>query len=82
VTGYGLEGLGSIPGRARDLFIIRSIQAGSGAHPAAYPMGTWGPFPGVKRPERKADHSSPSSADVKNGEVVPSLPHIFLWRNA
>jgi hypothetical protein len=30
--------------------------------------------PGVKRPERKVDHSSLSSTDVKNGGAVPPLP--------
>jgi hypothetical protein len=43
------------------------VQTGSGAHPASYPMGTGGPFPGGKaRPGRDADHSPPSSAEVKN----------------
>jgi hypothetical protein len=37
-----------------------------GSRPASCPMGTDGPFPGVRRPEREADHSPPSSADVKN----------------
>jgi hypothetical protein len=37
------------------------------AHPASYSMGTGGSFPGGKaRPERDADHSPPSSAEVKN----------------
>jgi hypothetical protein len=36
------------------------------AHPASYPMGTGGPFPGGKAgPGRDADHSPPSSAVVK-----------------
>jgi hypothetical protein len=38
-----------------------------GAHPASCRMGTGGSFPGVKRPRREADHSPPSSAEVKNG---------------
>jgi hypothetical protein len=29
---------------------------------------------GVKRPAREADHSSPSSAEVKNGGDIPLLP--------
>jgi hypothetical protein len=29
-------------------------------------MGTRGSFPGVKRPDHDVDHSSPSSAEVKN----------------
>jgi hypothetical protein len=42
------------------------VQNGSGAHPASYPMGIGGSFPGGKAAEREADHSSPSSAEVKN----------------
>jgi hypothetical protein len=40
------------------------VQTGSGAHPASYPMGTGGSFPGGKA--RPADHSPPSTAEVKN----------------
>jgi hypothetical protein len=48
----GAEGFSSSP----------CVQTGSGAHPASYPMGTSGPFPGGKaQPGRDADHSSPSS---------------------
>jgi hypothetical protein len=43
------------------------VQTGAGAHPASCTMGTGGPLPGGKaRPGRDADHSSPSSAEVKN----------------
>jgi hypothetical protein len=43
------------------------VQTGSGAHPAFYSMGTGGSFPGGKaQPGRDADHSPPSSAEVKN----------------
>jgi hypothetical protein len=42
------------------------VQTGSEAHPASYPLGTGGSFPGGKaRPGRDADHSPPSSAEVK-----------------
>jgi hypothetical protein len=41
-------------------------QTGSEAHPASYTVGTGGSFPGGKaRPGRAADHSPPSSAEVK-----------------
>jgi hypothetical protein len=36
--------------------------------------------PGVKRPGREADHSPPSSAEVKNGTAIPPLPYTSLWR--
>jgi hypothetical protein len=61
VSDYDLDDRGSIPGRGKGC-----IQIGYGAHPASYPMGTEGPFPGGKaRPGRDADHSPPSSAEVK-----------------
>jgi hypothetical protein len=34
-------------------------------HPASYTMGT-GPYSGVKRPGRGADHPPPPSAEVEN----------------
>jgi hypothetical protein len=43
------------------------VQTGSGAHTASYPMGTGGSFPkGKAQLRRDADHSPPSSAEVKN----------------
>jgi hypothetical protein len=34
----------------------------------------------VKRLEREADLSPPSSAEVKNGGGIPLLAHITSWR--
>jgi hypothetical protein len=41
-------------------------------------MGTRGSFPGVKRQGREADHSPPSSADIKNAWSYTSTPPIRL----
>jgi hypothetical protein len=42
-------------------------------------MGTGGPFPGSKeRPERDADHSPPSSAEVK--KRVGAMPPLTQMR--
>jgi hypothetical protein len=38
--------------------------------------------PGVKRPGREADHSPPSSAEVKNGGAIPPLPNMSSWHSA
>jgi hypothetical protein len=55
------------PTGVEDFFFSSYVQTGSGAHAASYPVGTGDPFPGGKaRPERDADHSPPSSAEVKN----------------
>jgi hypothetical protein len=61
VPEYWLDDRGSIPTGAKD------FSSSPGAHPASYSMGIGGPFPGGKaRPGRDADHSPPSSAEVKN----------------
>jgi hypothetical protein len=37
---------------------------------------------GVKRPGREADHSPPSSAEVKEYGDIPPLPNTPSWRGA
>jgi hypothetical protein len=48
--------------------------------PTLLSNGYWGFFPpGVKRPERDADHSPPSSPEVKNYGSIPPLPqYVFM----
>jgi hypothetical protein len=49
--GYGLEDRGStvrFPAGAGNFSLHHRVQNGSGAHPASYPMGTSGSFPGGK----------------------------------
>jgi hypothetical protein len=41
-------------------------------------MGAEGSFPGLKRLRHEADHSPPSSAEVKNGGSILALPRMFL----
>jgi hypothetical protein len=48
VTGYGLNGWGSVPSRGKIFLFSHSIQTGSGAHQTFYPMSTGGSFPGGK----------------------------------
>jgi hypothetical protein len=51
---------------AEDFSSTPCVQTGSGAHPASYPMGTGGHFPGgTAWPRRDIDHLPPSSAEVK-----------------
>jgi hypothetical protein len=50
-----------------------------------HPPIKWVPearFLGVKRSRREADHSPPSSVEVKNGGAIPPLPHMSSWRGA
>jgi hypothetical protein len=67
VSDYGLDDRAievRSPTGAGDFSSSPCVQAGSGAHPASYPMGT---ERGKARPGRDAVHSPPSSAEVKNG---------------
>jgi hypothetical protein len=65
---YGLDDRGSIPDTDREFSSSPCVQTGSEAHPASYPLGTRDPFPGGKEwPGHDADHSPPSSAQVKYG---------------
>jgi hypothetical protein len=58
-----------------DLEILSQVQTGSLVHPASNPMDTWALSPQVKRLEREADHSPPSSAEVKNyAAILPPFP--------
>jgi hypothetical protein len=69
VSDYGLDDREievRSPTGAEDFSSSPYVQTGSEAHPASYPMGTGDPFPGGKaRPGRNANHSPPSSAEVK-----------------
>jgi hypothetical protein len=70
VSDYGLDDRAirvRSPAGAKDFSSSPCVQTGSGVHLASCTMGTGGLFPGGKaRPERDADHSPPSSAEVVN----------------
>jgi hypothetical protein len=55
--------------------LLHSVQSGSGAHPASYPLGTGGSFPGGKTAGAWS-WPPPPSAEVKNGWAIPPLPHM------
>jgi hypothetical protein len=42
-------------------------------------MGTGGFCSGGKTPEREADHSLISSAEVKNNGAIPPFPAFMAW---
>jgi hypothetical protein len=56
---------------------LRSIQTGSEANQSHI---QW--VPGVKRLGPEADHLLTSSAEVKSGGAIPSLPHMSSWYSA
>jgi hypothetical protein len=55
-------------------FFRQCVQTGFGDHPASYQMGTRVIFSAVKRAERGADHSPPSSTEVMNAWSYTSTP--------
>jgi hypothetical protein len=62
------------PVGTRHIPVFHEVKTGYEAHPASHPMETGGFSLGVKRPGHEADHSPPSSAEVKNGGAIPPLP--------
>jgi hypothetical protein len=73
----GLDGQG-----ASIRFPLHRVQTGSGAHRASHKLGMMTPSQSIKRQEREADHSPPSSAQVKNGGYTGTSipPYVFMVR--
>jgi hypothetical protein len=63
VTDYTLDDWGSIPSRGKGFSSSLCVQTSSEAHTASCPMGTGGPFPGVKR---------------GRGATLTTHPHVVL----
>jgi hypothetical protein len=75
--GFKLDNRGSIPGRYSEGNIFSSPPC---------PGRLWGPlshlcnwYLGIKRTESQADHSPPSSVDVKNVCTYTSTPNTSSW---
>jgi hypothetical protein len=76
----GQPGFDSWQGR-RDLFLFHHIHSSCRAHPASYPVSTWGEnlALGIKWLGHEVDHSSPFSAKVKNvWNITFTPPYIFI----
>jgi hypothetical protein len=59
-------------GRKEIFSLHYCFQNDAGVHPASYTMGTGVSYPGVRRPERETDKSSPSGPEVKNARGYTS----------
>jgi hypothetical protein len=85
-TGSGLDDRPSsvqFPVRAGNFSLHHRVQNGSGAHPASYPVVPGDLSLEVKRPGREANHSPPSSAEVKNAwSYTSTLPNTSSWHGA
>jgi hypothetical protein len=55
--------------------VHQRFHTGTGAYPDSYPMGNRVSFPVVKRPGSEANHSPPSSAEIKNASIPPISLH-------
>jgi hypothetical protein len=75
-VGYGLDDR-ELESRQR-LGIFLFTTTVWGAHPASYPVGIRGSFPGCKAAGDEADHSPPSSTEVKNAWSYTSIPSVRL----
>jgi hypothetical protein len=74
-TGYRLDGRCSIPGRDK-IFLFTASRPALGS---TQPPIQW--VTEALSPGREADHSLPSIAEVKNGDVPP-FPHTSSWNSA
>jgi hypothetical protein len=50
------------------------VQTGFGVRPVSYQVGTGAVSPGIKQPEREADHSPPTCAEVKKTWIYTTTP--------
>jgi hypothetical protein len=73
---YGLEAGARLPVWARYLFLLHSVQIGSGAHPISLiQCVTWTLSSAVQRPWREANNSPTYSVEAKNGGAISPLLH-------
>jgi hypothetical protein len=84
--GYGLDDRGfrvRFPAGTGNFSLHHRVQNGCGAHTASYPVGTRGSFLAVKRSGSEADHSPPSTAEIKECvELYFHSPSTPSWRDA
>jgi hypothetical protein len=75
--GYRVDGPGSSPGRSKIFLFFTASRPALGP---TQPHIQW--VPGALSPGQEADHSPPSSAEVKNDGAIPPLPHMSSWCGA
>jgi hypothetical protein len=80
--GYGLDNRGLITERNKIFYFSTASKSALGLKisPSQWVSGSFSP--GVKQPLREADHSPPSSAQLKNGGAILLLPHTSSWHSA
>jgi hypothetical protein len=74
-----MDDRGSIPSRGREVFLRHRVQNGSGTHPTSSQTGTRGSSPKIEQAGREADHSPPSSTEIKKAWSYTTTPsYIFM----
>jgi hypothetical protein len=67
------------PEGARIFSLRHRVHTGSGSHPASNPAGTEFLSSRIKRPDREAETSPPSNAQVKNAwRCTSTPPYVFM----
>jgi hypothetical protein len=81
---YWSEGMGSFPGMKKKFFSFPERLDRLWVPPRLQFQfnGYGGSFPGVNHPGYEADHSPPSSAEIKNGGAIPPLLHMSSMHSA
>jgi hypothetical protein len=80
--GYGLDCRGSIPDRGKILLFSIASRPFLESTQTPIQRETGALSKGVKRPGLEANHSHPSSAEVKNSGAIPALRHTSSWLSA
>jgi hypothetical protein len=75
LVSYRLDGGGSIPDRGKICLLSIAYRPALGPTQPPIQRVLGGFFSGLNWPGREADQSPPSSAEIKNGGVTPSLRH-------
>jgi hypothetical protein len=79
VAGWTIEGSEFESRYSQKLSLLNVVQTSSGAHAASYPMDPGVLSMGVKLPGREADHSPPTSAEVKRTWIYTCTPrYVFM----
>jgi hypothetical protein len=60
--------------KSQEFSLLQVVQTGSGVHPTSYPMVPGALSPGVKWQVREANHSPPTSAEVKEMWIYTITP--------
>jgi hypothetical protein len=76
------RGWSSIPGRVKIFLLSTSCRPVLGPTQPPIHWSPWAVSSQLKRPGPEANHSRPSSAEVKNGAVITLLPQSSSWRSA